>query len=231
MAQNPRSATVFTKYNIDYCCGGKISLTEACSKKGINPEEIKQEIEATEASTHSGTDFNSFSPEFLIDYIVNIHHTYLYDNLGQIEFLVQKVYHKHGERFEYLKELAGLFTALKRDLLLHLPKEEEVIFPFGKKLAEMVRKNKISPEMSGRSMENPIRVMFHEHEDAGEILFRMREITNNYTPPAEACNSHLVMLDSLKRLDADLIQHIHLENNILFPKIQALELSVNQKEK
>mgnify|MGYP001193124471 CR=1 FL=1 len=221
VAANPGTATVFRKLNIDYCCGGKISLAAACHGAGADPEEVLEEL--LEVNDGSHLKFGRFEPDFLIDYIVNVHHQYLYDNLPEIEFFVNKVYTKHGDKYAYLAELAALFVKLDAELTDHMPKEEEILFPYAKELLN-ARRAGIQPQSAPfGTVANPIRMMLHEHDEAGAVLMRIREITHDYTPPADACNSHLVMLHKLKELDADLIQHIHLENNILFPKIEALE--------
>ncbi len=221
VAANPGTAIVFRKLNIDYCCGGRISLAEACEGAGADPEEVLAEL--MEANDGNYLKFDRFEPDFLADYIVNVHHQYLYDNLPETEFYVNKVYTKHRDKFAYLTELAALFVKLDAELMSHLPKEEEILFPYAKELLN-ARRAGIKPQAAPfGSVANPIRMMLHEHDAAGDILLRIREITHDYTPPEGVCNSHLVMLHKLKELDADLIQHIHLENNILFPKIEVLE--------
>lgn len=221
VAANPGTATVFRKLNIDYCCGGKVPLAEACREAGADPEEVLEELMEANDGTH--LKFDRFEADFLMDYIVNVHHQYLYDNLPEIEFFVNKVYTKHRDNYAYLTELAALFVKLDAELTGHLPKEEEILFPYAKELLN-ARRAGIKPQSAPfGTVANPIRMMLNEHDEAGTVLMRIREITHDYTPPAGACNSHLVMLHKLKELDADLIQHIHLENNILFPKIEALE--------
>ena len=138
---------------------------------------------------------------------------------------------KHGEKYLYLNELSALYAELEDDLLAHLPKEENILFPYGKSLLAKLKANQPIDAPFFGTVQNPIRLMHQEHERAGEILHRIREITNNYTSVADACNSHRVMLLKLSELDADLIQHIHIENNILFPKIEALEVSVAENIK
>lgn len=221
VAASPGTATVFRKLNIDYCCGGKISLAEACRGAGADPDQVMAELLWANEGTH--IKFDQFEPDFLMDYIVNVHHRFLYDNLPEIEYYVNKVYTKHRERYDYLTELATLFVKLDAELMEHLPKEEEILFPYAKELLN-ARRAGVKPQAAPfGSVANPIRMMLHEHDGAGVILMHFREITQDYTVPESACNSHRVMLHKLKELDADLIQHIHLENNILFPKIEALE--------
>jgi len=231
VANNPKAAEVFIRLNVDFCCGGKKSFVEVCQKQGIDPQEVWGEIETISQGSKPSLDFKNFEVDFLIDYINNVHHAYLYKNLPEIKFFVEKVTTKHGEKYLYLNELSTLYPELENDLLLHLPKEENILFPYGKALLTALKTNQpIATPFFGTVL-NPIRLMHQEHERAGEILHRIREITNNYKPPVDACNSHLVMLLKLSELDADLIQHIHIENNILFPKIEALETSLKEEYK
>lgn len=223
----PKAAGIFSKLKIDFCCGGNINFNEACQRKGVNPEEVLDQINELQQKSSSTTDlnFDSFDVDFLADYITNVHHKYLYENLPEINRLVNKVFNKHKEKYEYLNELFKLYVELEADLLGHLPKEENILFPYAKSLI-LNKKTNTTPERPFfGTINNTLAVMNDEHNRAGEIIHRLREITNDYTPPADACNSHLLMLDMLKDLDANLIQHIHLENNILFPKIVLLEES------
>lgn len=229
VANNPKAAEVFIKLNVDFCCGGRKNFVEVCEKQGKEPQEVWDEIEKMTQKSTPTLDFKNFEVDFLVDYINNVHHTYLYKNLPEIKYFVEKVSTKHGEKYLYLNELSALYYELEDDLLSHLPKEENIIFPYGKALLNAMRAHQQPDAPFFGTVANPIGVMHHEHERAGEILFRIREITNNYTPPVDACNSHLVMLSKLAELDADLIQHIHLENNILFPKIEALEASFEEQ--
>ncbi len=226
VAHNPKAASVFRKLNIDFCCGGNKSFTEECKKKKQNPAEIWEEIELLSNTGDKSLDFNNLKLDFLIDYIYNVHHQFLYKNLPEIRYFVEKVYTKHKDKYAYLTELATVYKILEEDLLSHLPKEENVIFPYGKSLVTASEEHAhVSPPFF-RTVKNPISMMNSEHEEAGELLFRLREITNNYTPPEDACNSHIVMLSKLEELDSDLTQHVHLENNILFPKLTALEKTI-----
>lgn len=224
----PRAASVFSELKIDFCCGGNIKFADACLKKGVNPDEVWEQINSIQQKGNISTDldFDSFEIDFLADYINNVHHKYLYDKLPMLTQLVNKVYHKHQERYAYLTELFGLYTELEADLLGHLPKEEQILFPYAKNLLANRKINTIPERPFFGTINNPLAIMNDEHNRAGEIIHRLREITNDYTPPADACNSHLVLIEMLKDLDANLIQHIHLENNILFPKIVLLEENI-----
>lgn len=223
--KNPKAAGLFSAMGIDFCCGGNIFFTEACKKKGLDSQKIWEEIVKVTAEKNvvSGLDFDSFELDFLADYIVNVHHQYLYKNLPEIRFFVDKVYNKHADKFAYLTEFYELYNALESDLLGHLPKEENVLFPFIKQMVQDIQMNRKPNAPFFGTVNNPIHIMHDEHDEAGSILHRIREITNDYTAPEDACNSHLVMIDKLKDLDRDLIQHIHIENNILFPKVINLE--------
>lgn len=222
--KNPKAADVFNEYGIDYCCGGNVMLSEVCEKQAIDFDEISLKIEKSfEDKQPSSLDFDQFELDFLADYVTNVHHNYLYKNLPEIRFYVEKVFNKHGERFDYLPELHDLYLALESDLLGHLPKEENILFPYIKKMINELKLKEKSEKPFFGTIQNPISVMHAEHDEAGEILHRMRAITHNYTAPENACNSHLVMISKLKELDADLVQHIHIENNILFPKVVLLE--------
>lgn len=221
----PKAAGVFSKLKIDFCCGGNIKFVEACEKKGLDPDEIWEQINDAKLKGSGAVelDFDSFEVDFLADYIYNVHHKYLYEKLPEINEMVAKVYHKHNEKYAHLKELHELYTELEADLVGHLPKEEQVLFPYAKTLLWNRSANTTPSRPFFDTITNPLSVMNAEHDRVGEIIHRLRVITNDYTPPDDACNSHLVMLDMLKELDANLIQHIHLENNILFPKIVGLE--------
>jgi regulator of cell morphogenesis and NO signaling len=223
--KKPKAAGIFSAMGIDFCCGGNVLFTDVCKSKELDSQVVWQKlIEASEnTSTGSELNFDSFDLAFLADYIVNVHHQYLYKNLPEVRFFVDKVFNRHGERFVYLPELYELYNALEADLVGHLPKEENILFPFVKQMVHDIKNNTAPSSPFFGTVNNPIHIMHSEHEEAGTILHRLREITHNYTAPEEACNSHLVMLDKLKDLDRDLIQHIHLENNILFPKIINLE--------
>jgi regulator of cell morphogenesis and NO signaling len=231
VANNPKAAEVFMRLNVDFCCGGKRSFIEVCQKQGIDPQEVWGEIENLSQGSRPSLDFKNFEVDFLVDYINNVHHAYLYKNLPEIKFFVDKVTNKHGEKYLYLTELWALYAELQDDLLEHLPKEENILFPYGKALLAKLKSNQALGTPFFGTVQNPISLMNDEHERAGEILHRIREITNNYAPASDACNSHRVMLLKLSELDADLIQHIHIENNILFPKIEALEASVMESIK
>lgn len=223
-AKDLRKAEVFKKYGIDFCCGGKKSLKQACEEKGLDVEIVEAELEsAPQKTTSSANNFNAWEPDFLADYIYNQHHLYYYNEVPVIKSLLTKVTQHHGDNHPELKYIYSLFAQLLQELDTHFMREEKVVFPFIKAL--VTAKKTGSREVLDRqpSLTEPIRIMEVDHEAAGDILAEMKKIANGYNPPADACNSYQFLYKKLKELDEDLHQHIHLENNILFPKALKLE--------
>lgn len=222
--KNPQTAILFKKLNIDYCCGGNVKIEDACEKKGVDYQSVLSKIELlSQNKTTLGLAFDDMPLDFLVDYIYQIHHTYLYKNLPEIEELVLRVAEKHRDHYSWLPELKDLFLDLQTELMAHLPKEETDLFPYAKRLFREKETHEIAANLSERKSENTISELYDEHDKAGEIIHQMRKITNYYSPPEEACNSVVLMFTMLNELDEDLTQHIHLENNILLPKLVQLE--------
>ncbi|GAB3013304.1 iron-sulfur cluster repair di-iron protein [Spirosoma pulveris] len=224
VAADIRTAEVFKRLGIDFCCNGKRTLFEACVRADVPLKEVLDALHKLPTDERrSAEQFDEWELGFLADYVLNVHHGYLYTNLPFIEELVLKVTAKHGDRYPTLHLVEHAYLALKADLLSHLQKEEVALFPIIKELAAFRRNPDASVPVRPLSIKAPVDCMEHEHEYAGSLLFQLREFTNDYTPPVDACNSHRLMLAKLAELEADLMQHIHLENNILFPKAIALE--------
>ncbi|MFN8244466.1 MAG: iron-sulfur cluster repair di-iron protein [Ferruginibacter sp.] len=209
---------VLEKYNLDFCCRGKRPLGEACAEKNISLETILPELEAAMSPSPAGMDFSAMTPDQLIGYIVLRHHFYVRQALPVIEAHVAKVVTKHGGRYPYMQKVQALFTEVQQELIPHLYKEENILFPRIKEIAAAAGRTGIPAGY----IHAPIAVMEHEHDHAGQLMFAIREITGNYTPPADACTTHRVCLEELKAFENDLHQHVHLENNILFPKAALL---------
>ncbi|MBI2259684.1 MAG: iron-sulfur cluster repair di-iron protein [Flavobacteriia bacterium] len=223
-----RKAEVFRKFGIDFCCGGKKTLQQACEKKGINPNEVQSALENLNTNSTQTENYHSWSLDFLADYIVNKHHTYVKESHSILFDLSQKVARVHGDKHPELIEIAHLYEEIANELQMHMHKEEMILFPYIKKLV-LASKNEIPFEQAPfGSIVNPINMMESEHELAGEHLEKIHEYSNNYTPPADACNSYRVLFAKLSEYEKDLHQHIHLENNLLFPKAIELEKSLNQ---
>jgi len=222
-AKDIRKAEVFRKYGIDFCCGGKKSLKQACEEKGLLLADIEIALEGARATAKIVENYDRWSPDFLADYIFNKHHQYYYDEAPVIYELVMKVANHHGERYPELLQVYKLYTNLSKELDEHFAKEEKILFPFIKALVLSKQTGNVQEVQSQFSLSAPIQMMETDHEAAGEILAELSAVTNQYTPPQDACNSFQFLYQKLKELDEDLHQHIHLENNILFPKALALE--------
>ena len=220
VVESPARARVFERYGIDYCCGGKIPLADACAKKGVDLQQVLHDLLNEDAQPAApAQDWAAASLNELTQHIVSTHHAYLRQELPRLEFLTQKVVNAHGERHVALQQVHHIFMNLKADMEAHMRKEEEILFPMCQQLDSATE----IPEFHCGSLRHPIAVMLREHDDAGVALETMRQLTQNYTPPADACNTYRAMLVSLAQLEADMHQHVHKENNILFPRAIALE--------
>lgn len=218
--QKPSRSRVFESLKIDYCCGGKTPLYQACEKKGIDAAEVMKQIEASDAAAETSdlTDADSMTLTELADHIEATHHAYLREELPRLDFMTEKVSRVHGDKDERLFRMREAFVALKAELEPHMMKEEKILFP----LIRQLEASQSSSEFHCGSVANPIRQMEHEHDQAGNALEILREVTDGYEPPEWACNTYRAMLDSLQKLEADMHQHVHKENNVLF--VKALEL-------
>jgi len=224
VVENYRKAEVFRKYNLDYCCGGKRSLEDACRKKGLDPLVIQLELdELDRMSGEIRQDFDTWDLDALAGHIVAKHHQYVTDAVPMLYELTAKVARVHGERHPELLDIAGHFAAVAQELQMHMHKEEQVLFPYIAKMAAARRDGSILLPAFFGSVENPIRMMEAEHESAGNNMEEIRRLSADFTPPAEACTSYRVLFAKLQEFEQDLHQHVHLENNILFPKAIQLE--------
>ena len=216
VVENPARARVFEKYGIDYCCGGKQPLDQACRERGIAAEPVIAELGQAGARPASGErDWNSAPLQELITHIVSRHHAYLKVELPRIFELFTKVVRAHGEREPRLAEAKDVFDVLKEELDTHLMKEEMILFP------AIVRLETGADAGMPFPIEHPIARMEYEHESVGRALAQIRHLTFDYHIPDEACNTYRALFASLNELEADLHEHIHLENNILFPRAAA----------
>jgi len=201
-AETPASVRVFERYGIDYCCGGRVAFDEACRGRGLDAEAVRAEIEREAPAAEDQTDWTKAPVNDLIDHILKKHHVYLKTNLPLIEAKVAKVMQAHGEK---VPAIAGVFAAMKEELDAHMMKEEMILFP-------MIRS-------TGRGAMGPIRVMLAEHDSAGDALAALRRLTGGYAVPEGACNTWRSLYFELAELERDLHRHIHLENNVLFPRV------------
>lgn len=219
--QKPTRARVFESLKIDYCCGGKISLNRACEKRGIAVDDVLQQIEQADKSAEETplVDADAMSLTELADHIEQTHHAYLREELPRLDFMTEKVSRVHGDKDARLYKMREAFVALKAELEPHMMKEERILFPIVRQLEASADR----PGFHCGSVANPIQQMEHEHDQAGKSLEILSETTDGYTPPEWACNTYRAMLDSLARLEADMHQHVHKENNVLFVKALAME--------
>ena len=212
-----RTSAAFKKAGIDFCCGGKQSLTEACKEKGIDVSKLENEIlKISEEPINEFMNFKNWDPVFLSDYIVNTHHKFVVKNLPDLVFYTQKIANVHGDNHPELNEVADLFAKVNDELLQHLKNEEEVLFPA---IKDAVQSNSV---LAKKTIKSEIERMMGEHEFAGGAMDHINVITNGYQVPADGCNTYRVAFDLLDKFEDDLHTHVHLENNILYPK--ALEL-------
>ncbi|MGV3484608.1 MAG: iron-sulfur cluster repair di-iron protein [Planctomycetaceae bacterium] len=219
--QKPARARVFEALKIDYCCGGKVSLRRACEKRGVEVGDVLQTLAQCDeqAASDALVDVDSMGLAELADHIEATHHAYLRRELPRLDFMTEKVARVHGDTDRRLHRMREAFVALKAELEPHMMKEEMVLFPIVRQLEASSER----PEFHCGSVANPIRQMEHEHDLAGDALAILSESTDGYAAPEWACNTYRALLHSLAQLEADMHQHIHKENNVLFPKAIRLE--------
>lgn len=221
-----RTADVFRKFDIDFCCGGKWPLDMVCQNKNLNTEEVVGELQriVTQSPSNAALDFDSWDIDFLVDYIYNVHHRYLKKALSEAREQVNKFLDEHRTKFPELAELETIMDQFMKEIPPHMKQEEEIFFPYIKQIHHAHRHRESYARLLIRTLRKPIEeVMLKEHEATGSNLHRLRKITNNYIPPEKACITHKVTFAKLNELDKDLVQHIHLESNILFPKAIKME--------
>lgn len=228
VTENIKAAHVFKKYGIDFCCGGGVSIKKACEKAEIDPVLVETEILNLENIKDRALDFNSWKLDFLTDHIINVHHGYVEENSPLLLQYSQRVNHVHGHHYTELAEIESLVKQVVQELAAHMKKEELILFPFIKKLVKAEREGTEVPPIHFGTVENPIKMMEAEHEEAGEILRKIAKLSNNFTPPQGACNTYKAFYSKLEEFEQDLHQHVHLENNILFPKALKLEKTLKK---
>ncbi len=222
VAAKPLRAAVFDRFGIDYCCGGKQTLDDVCMKFGISAAEVIAALEENDIRTAADTGVDTWldaSLTELVDHIQQTHHAYLKAELPRLQELADKVARVHGVKEPRLIEVASVFSAMRQEIEQHTNKEDLVLFPF---IRQLDQKNGV-PKTPFGTVVNPVRCMEAEHNEAGEALMKLRELTDQYTAPEDACNSWRALVVGLVHLDQDLRSHIHKENTILFPKAIAAE--------
>ncbi|MGB8769757.1 MAG: iron-sulfur cluster repair di-iron protein [Candidatus Korobacteraceae bacterium] len=223
-AEMPNATREFEKLGIDYCCGGNRTLGEACAEAKISVDEALQRLEKSmSVKSPDSKDRQNQPLADLIAHIVNTHHVFVREECPRIETLSAKVVGVHGKNHPELLQVQETFSALAEELRVHLMKEEQVLFPYIVRLEESLVAGEPAPPAMFGTVVNPVRMMMQEHDGAGEALRNLRTITKEYSLPEDACISYRTLYDALKGFEADLHQHIHLENNILFPRAVAME--------
>ena len=221
--ENPNAAREFEKLGIDYCCGGKHSLEDACAAANVSVDEVLKRLEAVSPTLKNAPDFEGMSLADLISHITSTHHVFVRNESPHVRELATKVATKHGEKHPELLQVQEIATALTDELAVHLMKEEQILFPYILAMEEAKVAGETAPPAMFGTVANPIRMMEREHDDAGEALRALRLVTNNYTLPDDACTSYQLLYQGLQAFEADLHQHIHLENNLLHPRALSLE--------
>lgn len=216
---------VLEKYSLDFCCRGKKTLEQACTEKNIPLTHVIEELNHAVADSRPLLPFNEMTVDQLISYVQIHHHFYIRNSFATIHGHIQKVAAKHGERYPHMRTVLELFTAVIEELLPHMEKEEKILFPRIQEIASGENKAAIVA-MGPGYLSTPIQMMEAEHDTSGQLMFRIRELTNDFTPPADACTTHRICLEELRSFETDLHQHVHVENNVLFPlalqKVMAL---------
>ena len=222
----PVATRIFEKLGIDYCCGGNRTLAQACQAAQVPLDQAVDSLEVADLTARSSREDRDWQTEplsELIEHIKNKHHKYVREETARLKPLFDKVCSVHGQHHSELVRLKTAFASLAQELAMHMMKEEMVLFPYVVRLEEAVtEKAPVVPPPFG-SVRNPVAMMMHEHDDAGNALREMREASNGYTVPADACVSYQTLYKALAVFEADLHTHIHLENNILFPRAVEME--------
>jgi len=224
--ESPAATRALEKLGIDYCCGGDKTLEQACRAAKVSFDDVAKSLEAAQSAYQPGPSDRDWTHESLADLIVHInstHHKYVREEIARLGPLFQKVCAVHGKNHPELLRMQGTFGDLAQELTMHMMKEEMVLFPYVVRMEEaVIQKEPVVPAPFG-TVQNPVSMMMHEHDSAGIALRVLRQASNDYTAPPDACVSYQTLYRALADFEADLHQHIHLENNILFPKALALE--------
>lgn len=222
--RNFRTADIFKKFGIDFCCGGKKPLIQACEKKNINTKELEQALlDVLNQTPEEVVNYTSWPLDLLADYIEKKHHRYVEANIPLIQQYLHKIASVHGDRHPELLEVYQLFNQCAEELWQHMQKEEQILFPYIREMINVQLTGGVLEAPYFGTVENPVAMMEHEHDAEGNRFRKIAALCNDYNPPADACNTYKVTFAKLQEFEQDLHRHIHLENNILFPKTIELE--------
>jgi len=222
VAADFRTAAIFDRFGIDFCCGGQRSFDDACRSAAADPYDVARALNALPPTPAQSDDPGAWRLDQLIDHIVATHHAYVRETLPVITGHLERLVNAHAERHPELMRILAHFIRLSRDLQQHMRKEEQVLFPYVRELALTAPGGRRTRSPFG-SVENPIRMMEREHRDAGDEMHAIRVLTGGYTAPADGCGTYEVCMNELAQFERDLHRHVHLENNVLFPRAIDLE--------
>ena len=221
---NPAATRVFHRYGIDFCCGGKRPLAEVCRERQLDADRLLREIEELAPGSAEEKDWSEAPLSAVVQHILDRYHSSLREELPRLSQMAGKVLRVHGERFpDMIPPLAARLQELRTELESHMMKEERVLFPYVVTLEQASKDGDAFPRPPFGTVENPIRAMEAEHEDAGRLLAEMRRLTDGYTLPEGACNTFRALFQGLEQLEREMHLHVHLENNVLFPRTAGLE--------
>jgi regulator of cell morphogenesis and NO signaling len=223
VAWNYNAAGVFRKYGMDFCCGGGVSLKEACEKRNVRLDEVLDRLKDLEKETINGPgNFMAWEIPYLIKYIEDTHHRYVRRKTDEIAAYAQKVAKVHGDRHPENIGINEAFTELAYEMLKHLQAEEETVFPLIEGISQKRKKGETVSEVEINRLKSELAEMENDHDGAGGLMKKIRELSNDYTPPQYACSTYQILYKNLEGFEQDLHKHVHLENNILFKKAEEL---------
>lgn len=224
VVQNFHAAAIFEKYHLDFCCRGGKTIRDACQDQQLDSNVIINELSLLdESENRDGMRFSEWEPDFLVNYIVQNHHSYVAKMLPILTLHTKKIAAVHGGNHPEVIQIERHFEQVAMELHQHMKKEEQILFPYINTLQSAKKAGRLLPNPQFGSVKNPIRMMEAEHQQAGDEMYSIRALSKNYTPPNDACTTYRVTYQELKDFEMDLHRHVHLENNILFPKAVALE--------
>lgn len=212
--ERPARSRVFEQHRIDYCCGGKRPLAEVCAERSLDLDKILSELQASDQADTRLVDADAMGLAELADHIVATHHAYLREEMPRLDFMTRKVAAVHGDTEPRLRQIREVYVAFQEELTAHMMKEEQILFPMIREIETATA----APQFHCGSLANPVAQMESEHDSAGDALAQFRSLTDDYTPPEWACNTFRALYDALANLEQNMHQHVHKENNVLFPK-------------
>lgn len=227
VSENIKTAHIFKKYGIDFCCGGGVSVERACEKRQLDISVLEKELLNVDQPADTKLEYINWPLDKLVDHIQEVHHNYVGEAIPMILEYAKKVAKVHGAHYTEVIEIYALFKEVSLELRTHMRKEEAILFPWVKLLLKAEGEDNELPTPIFGTVHNPVRTMMMEHDSAGDVFKKIAELSNNYTPPEGACNTFKALYSKLQEFEEDLHLHIHLENNILFPKAVLLEKSVS----